>query len=227
MQESSYPKRLVIYGARRDGSAKVVLDIIRLGGEYEVVGFLDDNADLWTEQIESLPVWGGGEELNGLEELNVRYIAFAIGNNELRELLLKKALACHLTPINAVHPRAVVAKGVRMGIGIWIAGGAVVNPGVVIGNGVVINTGATVDHDCVLSDYSNISPGCHLSGRTVIERYAFLGTGAITLPDVVVGEGAIVAAGAVVLKHVPARTTVVGVPARELPQRSHAQGKEK
>lgn len=223
MQAGNHAGRLVIYGALRNGSSKVLLDIIRLGGEYEVVGFLDDNADLWTEQIEFLPVLGGGGELNRLEELNVRYIAFAIGNNELRELLLKRALACGLTPINAVHPLAVVAKGVTMGIGIWMAAGAVVNPGVAIGDGVVINTGATVDHDCVLSDYSNISPGCHLSGRTVIGRYAFLGTGAITLPDVVVGEGAIVGAGAVVLKHVPARTTVVGVPARELRQRAHLE----
>ena len=221
MQDYSRLKRLVIYGARYDGSAKTVLDIIRLGKQYKVVGFLDDNVNLRKGQIESLPLLGGGEKLRELEELEIRYIAFAIGDNELRELLVKRALACGLTPINAIHPRAVVAKDVKMGTGVWVAAGAVVNPGAVIGDGVVINTGATVDHDCVLSDYTNISPGCHLSGRTVVERYAFLGTGAVTLPDAVISEGAIVGAGAVVLKHVPARTTVVGVPAREPQQRSH------
>lgn len=108
-----------------------------------------------------------------------------------------------------------------MGIGIWIAAGAVINPGVTIGDGVVINTGATIDHDCILSDYCDISPGCHLSGRTTVGRYAFLGTGAVTLPDVVIEERAVVGAGAVVLKYVPAGKTVVGVPARVLRRKSH------
>ena len=221
MEDGSHSNKLVIYGARRDGSAKVVLDIIRLGGVYQVVGFLDDNKDLWVQETESLPVLGGRGKLSELRGNNIHNIAFAMGNAELRESLLKEALVCGLTPINAIHPRAVIAEEVRMGIGIWIAAGAVINPGVTIGDGVVINTGATIDHDCILSDYCDISPGCHLSGRTTVGRYAFLGTGAVTLPDVVIEERAVVGAGAVVLKYVPAGKTVVGVPARVLRRKSH------
>ena len=98
--------------------------------------------------------------------------------------MLDQAQRAGLTPINAIHPRAVVAGTVQLGLGIWIAAGVVVNPGTIVGDGAVLNTGATVDHDCRIGAYANVSPGCHLSGRTVIGRYAFLGTGAITLPDV-------------------------------------------
>jgi sugar O-acyltransferase (sialic acid O-acetyltransferase NeuD family) len=216
MSKSSDTKRLVIIGARVDGSAKVLRDIIRLGKVYEVVGFLDDDAELWTREVDALPVFGGLNKLEELKDRGVSCIAMAMGDNRLRETILKRALACDLTPINAIHPRATVAESVKMGAGIWVAAGAVINPGSVIGDGVVVNTGATIDHDCVVSDYANISPGCHLSGRTSVGRYAFLGTGAITLPDVVVGEGAVVGAGTVVLHEVPPGARAVGVPARML-----------
>jgi UDP-N-acetylbacillosamine N-acetyltransferase len=216
MSQSSDTKQLVIIGARVDGSAKVLRDIIRLQGDYEVVGFLDDDSKLWTSQVDNLPVFGGLNKLEELKDQGVSYIAMAMGDNRLRETILNRALACGLTPVNAIHPRATVAENVKMGAGIWVAAGAVINPGSVIGDGVVLNTGATIDHDCIVSDYANISPGCHLSGRTSVGRYAFLGTGAITLPDVVVGEGAVVGAGTVVLTEVPPDSTAVGVPARIL-----------
>jgi acetyltransferase-like isoleucine patch superfamily enzyme len=50
--------------------------------------------------------------------------------------------------------------------------------------------------------------------RVVIKRNAWIGAGATILPGVTVGENAVVAAGAVVNKDVPANTVVGGVPAK-------------
>jgi sugar O-acyltransferase (sialic acid O-acetyltransferase NeuD family) len=208
--------RTVIFGARPDGSARVVLDIIRCGGRHEVVGFLDDDPARAGARLEGLPVIGGADRLSDLGAEGIQGIAFAVGSNRARRALLERARSCGLEPITAIHPRAVVASGVRVGAGVWMAAGAIVNPGATIGDGAVINTGATVDHDCAIGDYANISPGCHLSGRTTVGRYAFLGTGVVTLPDAAIGEDAIVAAGAVVVSIVPPGCTVAGVPAREL-----------
>lgn len=47
----------------------------------------------------------------------------------------------------------------------------------------------------------------------VVGRQAFIGLGATVLPGVTIGDGAIVAAGAVVTKDVPAHVVVAGVPA--------------
>jgi acetyltransferase-like isoleucine patch superfamily enzyme len=50
----------------------------------------------------------------------------------------------------------------------------------------------------------------------VIKRNAWIGAGATVLPGVTIGENAVVAAGAVVSKDVPANTLVGGIPARHI-----------
>lgn len=51
---------------------------------------------------------------------------------------------------------------------------------------------------------------------TVVKRRASIGSGAVILCDVTIGEGATVGAGAVVTKDVPPGATVAGNPARLL-----------
>jgi UDP-2-acetamido-3-amino-2,3-dideoxy-glucuronate N-acetyltransferase len=57
---------------------------------------------------------------------------------------------------------------------------------------------------------------------TVVERGASIGSNATILPGITIGEGALVGAGSVVTRDVPAHATVAGVPARVLPK-GHAQ----
>ena len=53
-----------------------------------------------------------------------------------------------------------------------------------------------------------------LIGKIVLERDVFLGSNAIVLPNVTIGEGAIISAGSLVTKDVSPWTVNVGVPAR-------------
>jgi len=55
-----------------------------------------------------------------------------------------------------------------------------------------------------------------VDGKIRIEDDAWIGAGAIILPNVTIGKGAVVGAGAVVIKDVPPYTVVAGVPAREI-----------
>lgn len=59
---------------------------------------------------------------------------------------------------------------------------------------------------------------------TLVRKGASIGSGATILPNVVIGEEAIVGAGSVVTRDVPARTIVAGCPARVLRQVSNETG---
>lgn len=59
------------------------------------------------------------------------------------------------------------------------------------------------------------------NGPVTIEDYVFIGPRVIILPNVTIGHGAVVAAGAVVTKDVAPFTIVGGVPAKEIGERKN------
>lgn len=113
-----------------------------------------------------------------------------------------------------------------------------IHPGARIGQGIlidhatalVIGETAVVDDDCsMLHDVTLGGTGKEAGDRhPKIRRGVSIGAGARILGNVVVGEGAKVGAGSVVLRDVPPHCTVAGVPARRVgdaraaaPKREH------
>ena len=87
-------------------------------------------------------------------------------------------------------------------------GGITIGDACQIGHNVVM---ATLNHSLQPAERANITPA-----PIVLERNVWVGANATILPGVTIGENAVVAAGAVVTKNVPANTVVGGVPARVL-----------
>lgn len=84
--------------------------------------------------------------------------------------------------------------------------------GIYIGDNVLIGPGVTivsVNHRIEPSQRRNLN-----LKSVYIHDNAWLGANVTVTPGVVIGENAIVAAGAVVTKNVPANTMVGGVPAQ-------------
>jgi len=63
-------------------------------------------------------------------------------------------------------------------------------------------------------------------GDVVIDDHVWIGYRAIILPGVMIGEGAVVGAGAVVTKDVEPHAMVAGNPARKIGERVGSQGPE-
>lgn len=113
-----------------------------------------------------------------------------------------------------VHPRAYVSPEAEVGEGSIIAPFAFIGPGARLAPFAVVNVGAMVGHDVQVGRHAVISPHATLNGWSVLESRAFLGAHAAVLQFKRVGEGAQVAAGAVVYHDVPAGFLAVGNPAK-------------
>lgn len=206
-------EKIVIWGA--SGHARVVADIIRLENRHEIVGFLDDLAPQRKGALfVDWPILGGREALADLHRQGVRWAVVAIGNCQARLTLAGVARDAGFELARAIHPSAIVARGVDVGEGTVIAAGAVVNPGAHIGNHVIVNTRAGIDHDCIIEDGAHICPGVSLAGNVRVGRLAWVGIGSTVIEKRVIGAGAFIAAGAVVVSDIPAGAFARGVPAR-------------
>ncbi|MBL7951219.1 MAG: acetyltransferase [Flavobacteriales bacterium] len=209
----------LIIGARADGHAKVVLEVLRAVGEHEVVGFIDDDPAKKSLSINGVPVVGAMKDIPELlRSHGIEAGIVAIGDNAKRRALGTELKRLGVDLINAIHPTVVRDPDVSIGEGCYIGQGVILVTGTVIGDSVNIHTGATIDHDNVIEDGANLGPGVHTAGRVRIEQDAFLGTGTLVIPDASVGRGAVCGAGTVVLDRVEPFTKVVGAPPRVIEQ---------
>lgn len=87
-------------------------------------------------------------------------------------------------------------------------GGIDIGAGSLIGHNAVITT---LNHDMLPSRRADMHPA-----RVVIGEGVWFGANVTVLPGVRIGDGAVVGAGAVVTKDVPAGAVVVGVPAKQV-----------
>jgi len=97
------------------------------------------------------------------------------------------------------------ARGVHIGKGVWI------------GYDVILDTSRpyliTIGDRASLSMRVTVIAHFRETQGVTIEEDAFIGPGALILPNVVIGRGAVVTAGSVVTKSVPPMTMVQGNPA--------------
>lgn len=207
---------VVIWGAT--GQARVAREA--LGPSVRIVALFDNNPNLASPWAD-VPLYLGDELerwVSSRSPDNRLGFVVAIGGHRggARLSLAARLASAGLSPVSFVHPKATVCGGAQIGDGAQICAGAIVGVDAQVGRQVIVNTAASLDHECVVGDGVHLAPGARIAGAVTIEDEATVYTGAIVAPRVRVGRGAIVGAGAVVLRDVPPDTVVAGSPAKFL-----------
>ncbi len=206
-----------VIGIGAGGHAKVVIEILRLVGNYELIGLLDPRPDLLNTRVLGVSVLGHDSLLPEIYASGIRHAfigAGTVGDARLRRTLYQKARAEGFEIVSALHPAAYVSDSAVIGDGPTVMAGAVINAAACVGDNVIVNSGAVVEHDCILRNHVHIAPGACLSGGVRVGDSSHIGVGAVVLQGIEIGENSIVGAGAVVIDNVPDHVVVVGIPAR-------------
>jgi sugar O-acyltransferase (sialic acid O-acetyltransferase NeuD family) len=212
--------RIAVYGG--GGFAREVAWLVQscnVGADlYEVACFVDDDAAAHGSVLNGIPVMG-------LDEARSRFpgarIVGGIGAPRTRQTLMEKAAAAGFGFETIIHPRVERSRWIEIGEGTVICAGNILTTNITLGKHVQINLDCTVGHDVVMGNFATLAPGVHVSGCVRLGTRVYIGTGAAIIngtqkEPLVVGDDAVIGAGACVTKSVPAGQVVVGVPARPL-----------
>jgi len=199
-----------------------VIEILRAGDRYEVIGLLDPDPELKGKSVLEVPVLGDDSILPCLADQRIKRFFVgvgSVGDASNRKRLYEKGLALGMGPVSCIHPAAIISPSVAMGQGNTIMAGVIINACAKLGNNIIVNTGAVVDHDCWLEDHVHIATGAHLCGAVRVGIGAHIGAGAVIRQNIHVGEQSVVGVGAAVVQDVAPNQVVAGVPARPLLRR--------
>ena len=113
-----------------------------------------------------------------------------------------------------------IRKTVKIGKNVKIQAGVFIPEGVVIEDGVFIGPHVVFTNDkyprAVRKDGSPETSEDWTTEKTLVKKGANIGSNATILSKITIGENAVIGAGSVVTRNVPANVTVAGVPARVL-----------
>lgn len=157
-----------------------------------------------------------------LDDLLLRWIS-QIHSHHVRNFFYKNVYQIDMKKYAVVYSDCEIRNPseLHIGKGSVVGNNAILDAraGITIGNNVVLASNVsiwTLQHDYRDPEFRCLPE--HYGPVTINDR-AWIGPNVVILHDVVIGEGAVVAAGAVVTKDVPPFTLVGGIPAKAIGKR--------
>lgn len=203
-------KDLIIVGASGLGrKLYVCLRRLNTDNQWNIKGFIDDNEHALDGKKCDLKIIG---TINDWEPTENQTFVMAVANPYIKYVLANKLLkkGAHFETI--VSPDVIMGDYVEIGEGSIIMTPYNVESEAKIGRFVTL-LGSTIAIDGVLGDYSTTTGFVNLTCAN-IGRGVYIGSHAVILERVTIGDGAVIGAGSIVTKDIPPYSLAYGTPAR-------------
>lgn len=191
------------------GSGGFALEVFNYAKDlkYPVACFVDKETK---ESIFNIPVLKE-EEIDWSEY----FVTIAVGNPVIRQKIVEQ-LPKNVDHLSIIHPSAYIGKEVKVGKGAIICPKVILTTKIVLGDFAHLNLLSTIGHECSVGHYLTTAPGAKISGNCQIGHNVYFGTNSCVIEKKNIISGAIIGAGAVVVKDIVEVGTYVGIPAKKL-----------
>lgn len=203
---------IIIVGAGGCGRevANWIEDINRGAATWNILGFLDDNADVLNGFPSKYQIIGTIKHHE--PKKNVKY-AMGIANPVVKKIVGPALVKKGAQFAAIIHPSTHIYSEYEMGIGLVTYPNSKIATGCKIGDFVTLQS-TILGHDSQLEDYVTVSSSCGITGGTKLREGCFIGDHACIAVGLEIGANAYVGIGSVVIRNVAERTRVFGNPAR-------------
>ena len=194
-------KDIVIIGAGGIGRevAWIIEEINEVNPTWNILGFVDENSEIWGKELNGYKVLGG---LNILDKLESKpEVIVAIANCGVKKDIVAK-LNNKFNFATIIYPTVKISKYIEIGQGTIIYPGVILTVNTSIGNHIIISGNCGIGHDTVIDDYSSVLWGSNFSGFNTVREECFIGVGTKVIQGINIGRGRKVDAGTVVIENI-------------------------
>ena len=186
-----------------------------LQSDYEITAYYDDDSSLHGQIIDGVKIKGSIKDAIENESKTDTSVFVPIGNNPVRIKILKEFVLNGFDTPSFIHENTIIHSSVKIGNAVYILPGTCIMPLSDIGDYTMISMGVNIAHHNTIGEGCFFSQGTNIGASIYIKDRAYVGISATLMTGVKsIGADCLVGAGAVVIKDVPDKAVVAGVPAK-------------